>query len=387
VSYNAIQISLYGLLGATLHGLVGGAWWLWAGGAWLVVALLGVRHVAVNARILAIALLTELAVIGAFDLAAFTHPYAGTVTAAGLDPRRLFVDGVGGVLALGVAAFVGYECGPVYGEEAKTTSTVARATFAALGFLGLFYAVSAWAMTVATGPDHVVDAARDPDGGLPFGVLHRHYGAGVALLGTAILITSILAAMVSFHNGVARYCYALGRERVLPAGLARVRSGPHGGAPIGGSLSQSVLAALVIATATVTGADPIGVLFTWLSTLAAIGILALLVTCSWAALRFFRAGGGTNETALTRTFAPTLGVLAGLAVLATVIANVNALLGVSPGSPLTVILPGIIATAAVAGLIWGRLLRRHQPAVFAGIGLGRPHPLATLDHGLSALDV
>ncbi|MDT5027736.1 MAG: hypothetical protein QOE61_4162, partial [Micromonosporaceae bacterium] len=41
LGYNAIQISLFGLIGATMVGLVGGVWWAWAAGAWLVVAVLG----------------------------------------------------------------------------------------------------------------------------------------------------------------------------------------------------------------------------------------------------------------------------------------------------------------------------------------------------------
>ena len=387
VAYNAIQISLYGLLGATLAGLVGGRWWVWAALAWLVVALLGVLHIGVNARVLAFALLTEVVVIAAFDLAAFTHPADGTVSLAGLDPNRLFVDGVGGVLALGVAAFVGFESGPVYGEEAKTGKTVARATFAALGFLGLFYAATAWAMTVAVGPYRVVDSARDPSSGLPFRVLEVHYGIGVAWLGTAILVTSVIAAMLSFHNGVARYVFALGRERVLPAVLAHIGSGSRGGAPVGGSVLQSAIAAVVVGAVVITDGDPIALLFTWLSTLAAIGVLVLLAGCSWAALRFFRRGGGTNEGPFIRSVAPTVGVIAGLAVLATVVANVHALLGVAPGSPLTVILPGLIAVATLAGLWWAMALRRRRPDVYLAIGRGRPHPLAVLDHGLADLDV
>ena len=70
---------------------------------------------------------------------------------------------------------------------------MARATLAALAFLGLFYAVSAWAMTVVVGPYRVVDSARDPTSGLPFRVLEVHYGVGVALLGTAILVTNVWA--------------------------------------------------------------------------------------------------------------------------------------------------------------------------------------------------
>src|SRR6266508_51053 len=43
VAYNAIQISLYGLLGGTIAAVVGDIfpWWLWSGPAWMAVAGLG----------------------------------------------------------------------------------------------------------------------------------------------------------------------------------------------------------------------------------------------------------------------------------------------------------------------------------------------------------
>ena len=41
------------------------------------------------------------------------------ITLAPLLPGNLFSDGVGGVFALSVAAFVGYESALAYGEEAR----------------------------------------------------------------------------------------------------------------------------------------------------------------------------------------------------------------------------------------------------------------------------
>src|SRR5262249_53972405 len=155
---NAIQICLYGLIGSTLAGLLGGPWWLWAGLVWLVIAVLGVLHVLFNARVLAWTLMVEIAVIALFDAGAFAHPAGGSISLTPLLPRRLLVNGVGGAVALGMAAFVGYESGPVFGEEVRGERTVGRATFAALGFLGVFYAVSSWALAVAVGPEHVVEA-------------------------------------------------------------------------------------------------------------------------------------------------------------------------------------------------------------------------------------
>ena len=83
------------------------------------------------------------------------------------SPDLLAVDGVGGVLAFGVAAFLGFETTAAFGKEVRSDRSVGRATGMCLAFLGIFYGISAWALAVAVGPDHIVDAARDPSSGIP----------------------------------------------------------------------------------------------------------------------------------------------------------------------------------------------------------------------------
>jgi len=386
LAYNAIQISLFGLLGVVVSGLLGGAWWLWAVAGWAAIAALGVLHIAINARVLALLLVCELGVVAAFDLAAFTHPADGSISLAPLLPGNLFSDGVGGVFALSVAAFIGYESALAYGEEARRHGALARATFGSLLFIGVLYAVSSWGLALAVGPSRVVDATRDPASGLPMSVLAERYGPLMALAATLLLVTSVFAAMLSFHNTAARYVFVLGRERLLPAPFVRIGRGSRAGAPVGGSLLQSGVALAVVIGCAVTGADPIGVLFTQLSTVAAIGIMTLMVITSLAAVRFYRRGGGTNEGAWTRVVAPLGGAVAVGLVLFTTVANLDSLLGTGPGSPATLVLPGLVALALVTGLLWGARVRR-RPEVYRGVGRGEPEPLAELEQHLSDVDV
>lgn len=67
--------------------------------------------------------------------------------------------------------------------------------------------------------------------------------ASLVIIGAAYALASW--AMISFHNAVARYMFALGRERVLPAALARTE--PRTGAPRVASLTQSAVGLVVIA--------------------------------------------------------------------------------------------------------------------------------------------
>ncbi|MDI1462976.1 APC family permease [Catellatospora sp. KI3] len=385
LGYNAIQISLYGLCAVTLSGLVGGPWWVWAAVIWAIVAVLGQLRGVTNAKLLGTLLTVELAIIVLFDLAALANP------AEGLDmtpwsPSQLAVPGIGGVLAFAMAAFVGGETGPAFGEEARADGAVGRAMAATVAFLGLFYAVSAWAFAVAVGPDHVADAARDPDQG-PLGVLGTVYGPGIITVATVLLVTSVIAAMSAFHATVARYVFALAREGVLPPALAKLSGGVRGGAPLAGSAVQSVVAAVVVTAFVLVGADPMAIMFTWLSTIGGMSVLVLLVLSALSARAYFARGGGSRESVLVRTVAPTLGAVTGFLVIVFMLSNLGALLGVSEGSRWPWIIPVLIAGAGVIGLAWGGGMRRSRPGVYQQIGRGTPNPLTVGDHRLEPLEL
>ena len=386
LGYNAIQISLYGLIGASLAGLFGGVWWVWAAGAWLIVAVLGVRRGATNAKILGSLLAVEIATIVLFDVAAFSNPAEGSVSLTPLMPASLMTAGVAGCLAFTMAAFVGAESPPAFGEEARTPRVVGAATFGGIAFLGVLYAVSSWAYATAAGPGQVVEAARDPDRG-PFAVLGQVFGPGVINLATVLLVTSVLAAMCAFHATVARYVFAMSREQVLPAAWGRVSGGAAGGAPLGGSVVQSVVAAVVVGAFALAGADPMTSMFVWLSTVGAVCILVLLTASSVAARAWFAAGGGARESVWIRQVLPAVGAVVGFLVAVFMLSNLGSLLGTPPGSVLPLLVPVLVVGAGLVGLARGQWLRRVRPQVYEGIGRGTPNPLTVQDQRLSDLAV
>ncbi len=372
LSYNAIQISLYGLFGAALGDLVESAtgvslpWWAWGVAALIVVGLLGMRRVDLNANVLAVLLVLECIAVVLYDVGAFTHPAAGHVVAAALAPSSLFVPGVGAVFAFGVAAFIGFESGAIYSEECNNPRvTVARATFVALGFTGLFYALSSWAMVVTVGPSDLQKQAAEHGPGVVFAGLAAHWGNGIAMMANLLFLTSVFAALLSFHNGVARYLFALGREHVLPTALSRV--GVRSGGPVAGSLAQSGLAVVVVALFALSGADPVLQLFTWLSGMAAVGVVLLMAGTSAAVVGFFRTRprGGTLWQ---RAVAPTLATFALVALVALLIGNFDSLLGTDPASPLRWILPALVLLAAGVGAICATQLKALRPDIYATIG-------------------
>jgi amino acid transporter len=375
VAYNAIQIGLYGLFGASLaqfaamhNWSVQWHWWAWALIAWAVVGLFGILRIDLNAKVLSVLLLLEVVAVVLFDVGAFGHPAGGSVSTGGLKPGNFFVSGIGGAFAFGVASFVGFESGATYSEEVKDPRrTVARATYWAVAITGVLYTVTAWALTVATGPDKVVAEARDPNSGIPFSIIGADWAGWVATAANVLLLTSIFAALLSFHNGVARYLFALGRERVLPPVLGRTGRGT--GAPVTGSVVQSVLGVVCIAVFALRHLDPVTTLFTWFSYVAAVGVLALMAGTSIAVVGFF-AGRDTIESIWQRAVAPVLGALALIAITVVVVVNADSLLGTDKKSPLVYVLPVVVGAAAVIGLVWGFVLRAIKPDVYEGIGRG-----------------
>ena len=372
LSYNAVQVALYGLIGSILAGTVGGAWWIWAFAAWLAVAVIGVLHIGVNTRVLGVILIAQLAVILLFDLTGLLDPAAGHVDAAPLLPATLLQSGgLGGVLAFGIASFIGVESIVVYREEAHGDRSVTVASFGTIAFLSVFYAISSWALASAVGSDKIVDTARDPAANLPFGILGDRYGEIAGIFGQVLLVTGLVAALLSFHQVVARYVYSLARESILPADLGLL-GGAKGGVPIAGSVVQTVVAAIGLALFAISGTDPIAVLFTWLSELAALGILMLMVFTSIGVVRYYHARG--DRLGFSRGVAPICSAIVLAAVLVISILNMDS---ITPDAPtLRWILPGLVLLVGVAGVVVARRLRARSPVVYAGIGRGEPLALA-----------
>src|SRR4029079_1442279 len=263
LAYNAMQIGIYGLFGVAMGAFMADKigitldWWWWCVIAGAVIGALGMLQIDLNARVLAVLLLLEVLVVALFDFAIVADPGPQGLTTVAFDPTIAFASAVGATLTFCVASFVGFESAAIYSEECRDPKrTVARATFIAVGLIAVFYALSSWLLGVAAGPDTIVSpdklvAAGFASGGGPdpttvlFITGQDRLGAFWGDAASLLFATSLFAALLSFHNAVARYFFALGRDGVLPRAFARVN--PRSGAPIVGSLVQSVIAVVIVA--------------------------------------------------------------------------------------------------------------------------------------------
>ena len=382
VAYNSMQIGLYGVFGAVLSGFLNdryglnSTWWLCAFLAWAVIAVLGLLRIDLNGKVLAVLLIAECAIAVVYDAVMVSHPAQGSVRFDTLAPNHLIGAGIGAALVTGIAGFVGFEGTTVFAEETKDPQrTVPRATYIAVTVTGLLYGASAWAMSVATGPDKIVDAARTDGTDLIFNLVTPHLTASLITTGRWLFITSLFAALLSFHHTVARYAFALGRERVLPSTLGRTSR--RTGAPKAGSILQTTLAAAVLTAYVLAHADPIVHLFFWLTSTGALGVLILMTATSLAVLRYFTRI--THHDGLWRTtVAPFLSALALGAILTVTVTQFDTLLGVDPTSPLRWAFPASYALATATGLAWALTLRAARPDIYQTIGLGADSATAPL---------
>jgi amino acid transporter len=377
LSYNTIQIGLYGAAGAAAAPLldlwfeVSADWWMVAAGCWAVVALCGLLRVHITGGVLAVVVLAEAAVITGFAAANLLEPGGGAITWrtvvptdwAGIDRPAL------GLLLVAVAfAFVGFETTAAYGEEARRPRrSITRATALAVSLLGVLYAVSAWATSIGAGPGRISGLSAGRGSELIFDLAGARLAPWAVTLGRVLVLTGLVAAMISLHSTIARYVFALGRERLLPARLGRAT--PRGGVPLGGSVTQSLVAAAALGGVYAAGWDPLTQTFHRLTTAGALGVLLLLLAASLAALLFLNRAPN-DETAWQRFVAPGLAtvLIGALGYLA--FARLGELLGVPAGDPLLIFVPGAFVLAVLFGVSYGSALRALGPIVYAGIGLG-----------------
>ncbi len=390
LAYNLLQIGLYGIFGYVAQGFFdekfnwGLQWYWYALIAWAIVALMGALRVDINSKILGVLLFIELVLVVILDVADIGHPVGNSVSVTAFQPHQLFASagGAGAAFAVAVTAFVGFEAAPVFSEEARhARRTVPAATYLAIAVMGVVYAVTSWAITVAVGAGNVVAEAQKQGPDLIFNVAKPFLGNSAAIVDTGhiLLLTSIFAGMVSYHNSVARYSFALGREGVMPRLLGRTRA--RTGAPLVASITQSVVALIVIVLFAVEGWDPLLRLFFWLGTTGGFGILVLLLGTSLSVLNFFYRNH-RDESIWSRVIAPILAT-AGLGyVMYYVIKGFANLLGVDAHDPVRWIMPGLYLAVAVIGVLWALTLKSGKPDVYDGIGLG-----ATAGTAVAAMSV
>ncbi|MFC3890609.1 APC family permease [Lentzea rhizosphaerae] len=372
VSYNTLQIGVYGLFAAqtraTLADLFGVTvpWPVIAFialGLVLVIAWLGID---VGAKVLGVLLVLESAILLLMAIGVFTHGGASGVDGASFTPAAAFTPGMGGVLAFAFAAFMGFESTALYRREARDPErTIPRATYFAVGFMALFYCFIVWSVVIGFGSDKVVGAATENLPGLFFAATETYVGPWAATLMRLLVISSVYASQIAFHNAITRYTHALSEDGVLPAWIGKVH--PRFGSPYRASVVQTVLAVVVIGGFAFAGADPVTGLLLWVNTPGVVGVVVLqaLTAISCAVYFLRRNKAASTPAALTAAIVSTV-LLAG----ATYVLIDNVALLTNAPTSVNVVLVGIVPVTLLAGWVFAIWLRSRRPETYARVGRG-----------------
>lgn len=370
LTYKMIQMAVYALFGVFVAGAAGRMgidlpWWLPILVIMLAIWLCGARNIAFSGKLLGLCMLAEIAILFALDVGIMLRgEMADGISLTPFAPATVFAPGLGAALVFVVGSFMGFEATAIFADEAKRPErTIPRATYAAVALIAGFYAFSTWAITQYYGAANVQDAALANIETFFFTAAADVLGGWSVIVMEALLIVSLFASALSFHNTINRYFFALGRDGLLPGALGRVHA-RHGSPHIAGRV-QSLVALALLAVAVVAQLDPYVVVFSWTSAIAVIGILTVQILVSFAIIAWLRSNPH-GLGAFSRIVAPSL-ALVGLGVgLALVIANLPLLAGTD--SPIIWSFPFIVAGFGLLGAAYAAVLRNRRPALYAALG-------------------
>ncbi|WP_422745737.1 APC family permease [Mycobacterium sp. WMMD1722] len=332
-AYNAIQLGVIGGFGyyaaefVSTHSGVSIPWWVFSALAMGASVFLGVRQIHAGARVLAVLLTLETSIILILNIAILVNSPnpLSEYSFEPFAPSAVFAGALGVALMFAHASFIGFEGTAIYGEEAKDPKrTVPRATYASVIFMGVFYAVTAFLIVNSVGAGNIVGLAETEGGNLVFAVSDSVLGR----LGTEafqlLVITSLFAAILTFHNNVARYLYSLGRQGVLWSRLGTTH--PRRQSPALACYVQITMVAIVVAVFAILGLDPYTTLFTWWTGVGAAAIILLQTIASIAIFVFFRRSD-VDKRPWNTFIAPLLGIAGLLPFLWYAVTGMDVLLG------------------------------------------------------------
>jgi amino acid transporter len=371
LSYGGLTFGLSGAFGyytsLVLDGLgISVPWWPLALGAIALIALLGYRSVDLSAKVLGTLMVLEFLVLIVFDVIVVAQRGPEAFPTQSFEPSVVVSGSLGIALMFAMFSFVGFESAALYGEETRDPErSIPRATYIAVGSIGVFYILTSWIIVGAAGADTVKEQATRAQGEFVFDLIQQYGGEVLYDVSAVLLCTSVLAGYLALHNATSRYMFALGRERVLPQHLGRYH--PNHFSPHVASVVVSVVTVVVIAGFAATGADPFTSLVPALIGVGTLGIIALQAAASLAVVAFF--WNRRDRTLWQCVIAPVIGFLGLVVAFVMALVNYPTLTGSSDVAVNSV--PLVLVAVAVAGVVMALVLRRRKPTTYAAIARSR----------------
>lgn len=373
VAYNSMVIAVVALVGVFANQVmlaefsIDLPWQAWSAIAFAIVSVLSYFRIHLSAKVLGVALICEVLILGIMDVAILFDQGFSAYPLDSFSPGTVFASAAGVSIMYAFASFVGFEATAIYGEEARDPKrSVPRATYLAIGLIAVFYAVTTWSLVAAFGAEEVVAVAGEDPAAFVFAANAQYVGGITNEIMAVLVCTSFLAALLAFHNAASRYMYAIARDGILPAPMARTHDS-HG-SPFVANAVQLGFTAIVVVVCALADLDPlleIGAAFLGLGTLS---IIVLQSLASFSVVGFFR--DRADRSLMRTTVAPLLGGLALAAAAVVVVDNYPLLTGAT--SEFINHLWLAIPVAGVIGIAVAYAKRASDPVAYEAFGVDEP---------------
>jgi amino acid transporter len=351
MAYFSVQLAVVAMLGFFSQQFIEqhvGAhipWWACSMLFTLIAWMLGVKRVEVGGKLLGILMIAEVAIVLLMDVMILIKK-TGPLNLGSFEPAVFLHGNLGIAFVFAIASFIGFESTAIYAEECRNPEkTVPRATVCALLLITAFFCFTSWSLVQAYGFDKIVAiAAKDP-GNFVFNITRQYVGQWAVDTMTVLLITSLFAATLAFHNNISRYIFNISRDGLIWKELCKTH--PTNGTPHNASHLHSMILLLLLAGLGSTHVDPILHIFAFGSAIATLCILVLQIGVSAAVMLFFRREGAGNLGAWKVFWAPLLSMAGMLITVILVVNNLQILSG--SDSKAVQLVPWLIAACAIAG--------------------------------------
>ncbi len=361
-TYTFLGVASSSFVADVCHGpSVGWYWYTLA--FWVVVFVGGYVSVEFAVKAIMAGTVLGLLIIAGFDLAVMRGGGVEGLSWAPFVPRNAASGSVGLGLLFAMVTCLGFESTVIYREETRhPTRVIPMATYVSVAVIGGLYAVTTWCLVNAYGvKEAAAVAAKDPYG-MFSKVLGSYLGQVAVDAGMFLAIVAALAATLSIHNAVTRYCYSLGVDGAFPRPLGRAHPrhhSPHVASSVVGFASLVFLLAFAVLPF-----NPV-FLYARLAGGATMGLLVLYAMTAIAVVAYFSrqpVGSARWRTLIV----PVVAAVGLAALLWLAMANFNLLMD----CPWSVALPALLLVLAipVGGCVLALYFRRHKPAIYERIG-------------------
>lgn len=376
LTYVTVQLCVYGFIGLLLDGWIADKvgldlpWWAWSLALVAIVGILGYRHIELSSKVLGVLLLAEVGIVVLLSAVILVQGGAEGISADSFAPDTVTSGTPALALMFCMAGFIGFEATAIFRDEAKEPEkTIPKATYGAVLLIAVFYTFCSWAIVQGWGSGFAEEVATGLDGFIVT-TSDRYLGSLGAEVTSILLITSVFACILSFHNVITRYLHSMSNAGLVPShlgGVHETHDSPHVS-----SLTTSIVGFVAVTMFALFQLDPYLEVFTWFSGIATVAIVVLMaLTCLAVVVYFLR--NKVPATVWHTTIAPVIG-LAGLVFVTYILfSNFSMLLGDvdDAGVPhvggLTITFLVAMAAFPVFGLAQALWMHTSRPAAYADV--------------------